>query len=137
MQLGPIIRNTPFSDAVENQKVTPDEYVQRETNLNWFGLTKPPPNPNVFTNERKSKKKVTIVQANNDDTTKDFTYLDNNTEESATTLKTVGEEMADDINENEEFNNYTDTAQIGKRIFMAPESTVFASKLMITKIRVT
>lgn len=45
--------------------------------------------------------------------------------------------MADDINENKEFNNYTDATQIGKRIVMAPDPTVLASKLMITKIRVT
>ena len=45
--------------------------------------------------------------------------------------------MADDINENEEFNNDTDTTQIENRIFMVLEPKVFASKLMITKIRVT
>lgn len=39
--------------------------------------------------EKKSKKRLAVVEANNDGTTEDFTYLEISTEDSDTALKSV------------------------------------------------
>ena len=45
--------------------------------------------------------------------------------------------MQYDVDENEEFNSYTDATQIGKRIFMAPDPAIFSSKFFLTKVKAT
>ena len=93
-------------------------------NFNWYGQTE------EAESQRRNKKQGPVGVPEHDDALEDLSYLEANSKESEETLLSAGEEMQYDVDENEEFNSYTDTTQIGKRICMAPDPVVFCQSCL-------
>ena len=101
-------------------------------NFNWYGKTE-----EAESQKCNTKQGPFAVTEQHDDVLEDLSYFEANLKESEETLLSAGEEMQYDIDENEEFNSYTDTTQIGKRIFMAPDPAFFSPKFFLTKVKAT
>ena len=130
-------------DLSSKNLVTPDQYVMKESHFNLYGDdSRDDPSityksRNIGDTDNSNFPKSSIENS----TEEDFTYFSVESEESnlitASFNKDSDRYKTHDNNiDNEQFNKFNSTMQMGKRIFMHPNKLIFGDDKMLSKIQI-